>query len=152
MTDVFTKQKRSDIMSRVRSRGNVLTERRLATLLRQANITGWRRHSQLCGRPDFVFARERIAVFVDGCFWHGCPTHAETPKTNANWWAAKLAKNRRRDRLVDQELRKRKWRVIRVWQCQLSVKSQPNTIRRIQRALASVRSPIVRSKEATDRD
>ncbi|HRZ81636.1 MAG TPA: very short patch repair endonuclease, partial [Candidatus Hydrogenedentes bacterium] len=73
MTDVFTKEKRSEVMSRIRSRGNLRTELRLIEIMRGAGITGWRRGQPVLGRPDFVFRRERVAVFVDGCFWHGCP-------------------------------------------------------------------------------
>ena len=68
MPDVFTKKKCSQIMAAIRSRGNKATELKLATILRTARITGWRRHQPLPGRPDFVFRRQRLAVFVDGCF------------------------------------------------------------------------------------
>ena len=70
----------------------------------------------LPGRPDIVFARARIAVQVDGCFWHGCPDHAVTPKANADWWKAKLATNRERDARNDQLLANEGWLVLRVWE------------------------------------
>ena len=73
MTDVFSKKKRSQVMAAIRSKGNKTTELRLASILRAHGISGWRRHQPLFGKPDFVFRRERLAVFVDGCFWHGCP-------------------------------------------------------------------------------
>jgi DNA mismatch endonuclease (patch repair protein) len=76
MPDVFTKRKRSEVMSRIRGRGNKETELALAKLLRKHRITGWRRNQAVFGKPDFVFRRQRLAVFVDGCFWHGCPIHS----------------------------------------------------------------------------
>ena len=67
-------------------------------------------------RADVVFTRARVAVFIDGCFWHGCPIHATRPKANAGFWADKLAANRARDRDTDQRLTAAGWRVIRVWE------------------------------------
>jgi DNA mismatch endonuclease (patch repair protein) len=67
-------------------------------------------------RPDIVFTRSRVAVFVDGCFWHGCPDHGSSPKANAEYWAEKFARNRRRDKLVDAALQSEGWRVVRVWE------------------------------------
>src|SRR5438067_7907249 len=106
-------------MSRIRARGNRDTELRMISLFRQHGIAGWRRNARVFGKPDFVFHRERVAVFVDGCFWHGCPKprHAPLPKNRAEWWAAKLARNRQRDLLVTKTLRKLGWRVVRVWEC-----------------------------------
>jgi DNA mismatch endonuclease, patch repair protein len=67
-------------------------------------------------RPDVVFPRRRVAVFVDGCFWHGCPTHGTRPAANPAYWSAKLARNRARDRRVDAALHAHGWRVIRAWE------------------------------------
>ncbi|MPZ84010.1 MAG: DNA mismatch endonuclease Vsr [Actinophytocola sp.] len=67
-------------------------------------------------RADLVFPRKRLAVYVDGCFWHSCPEHATQPKSNAAWWADKLATNQRRDRDTDQRLRENGWIVVRVWE------------------------------------
>lgn len=71
---------------------------------------------QLEGRPDLVFPGRRLAVFVDGCFWHSCPEHATKPKKNARFWAEKLARNRERDKEVNRKLAQQGWRVIRVWE------------------------------------
>ena len=91
------------------------TELKLASILRAAGITGWRRHQPLPGRPDFSFRRERLAVFVDGCFWHGCRWHCRMPRGNRGYWRLKIARNKRRDRAVSKMLRVRGWRVIRIW-------------------------------------
>src|SRR4051794_23782609 len=98
MADVFTRAKRSEIMSRVKGRGNLATELELIRLFREHRIVGWRRHTRMFGRPDFVFTSNRIAVFVDGCFWHGCRRHGSVPVTNRKFWKEKLSRNRRRDR------------------------------------------------------
>jgi DNA mismatch endonuclease (patch repair protein) len=107
MPDVFTKAKRSAVMSLIRGSGNKDTELRMIALFRAHGIVGWRRRVALFGKPDFVFRRERVVVFVDGCFWHGCPRpkHAPLPKNRADWWATKLARNKERDRLVTRTLR-----------------------------------------------
>jgi DNA mismatch endonuclease (patch repair protein) len=114
--DVFTAAKRSEIMSRVRSRGNRTTEIAFVKLLRAEKITGWRRHPAMIGNPDFVFRAQRITVFIDGCYWHGCPRHYSPPKSNADFWAEKIKRNRRRDRDVAAALTDRGWRVVRFWQ------------------------------------
>jgi DNA mismatch endonuclease (patch repair protein) len=103
-------------MAAIRSKGNKATELKLASILRAAGITGWRRHQPIPGHPDFIFRRQRLAVFVDGCFWHGCPKHGRHPATNARFWALKLERNVSRDRRVKAQLRARGWRVIRFWQ------------------------------------
>lgn len=114
--DVFSRKQRSTIMSRVKGRQNLATELRLIEIFREYKIKGWRRRSTLFGKPDFVFSDARIAVFVDGCFWHSCPIHGSKPATNRVFWARKLLRNRKRDKLVDRTLEKSGWRVLRIWQ------------------------------------
>ena len=135
MSDIFTKRKRSEVMSRIRGSGNKATELRLIPLFRANGITGWRRGSKLPGKPDFVFPRLRVAVFVDGCFWHGCPKHATQPKTNAGFWRKKIARNQQRDREVGRVLRRAGWRVIRVWEHGLRRKDEARTVRRLTNCL-----------------
>ena len=100
------------------------------------------RHSSLQSRlsrrvsVDFVFRRERVAVFVDGCFWHGCPRHGTMPAGNRAFWQAKLARNAERDRAVTRALRKAGWKVLRIWEHDLAAKHWPRTARRVARALA----------------
>src|SRR5580700_1063132 len=100
MPGVFNKEKRSKVMAAIRSRGNKDTELKLASIMRAKRITGWRRNERLTGQPDFVFRRERLALFVDGCFWHGCPKHLRMPRSNEKYWRQKLARNQRRDGIV----------------------------------------------------
>jgi DNA mismatch endonuclease (patch repair protein) len=120
-------------MSNVKSRGNRLTELRLMDLFRKHGYVGWRRNARVFGRPDFVFPAARVAIFVDGCFWHGCPVHGSIPATNREFWAAKLGRNMQRDRLVIRELKRRGWKPLRVWQHELSCPAL--FLRRLDRAL-----------------
>jgi DNA mismatch endonuclease, patch repair protein len=120
MPDVFTKAKRSEVMSRIRGKGNKDTELALIRIFRAQHIIGWRRHQKVFGKPDFVFPKLRIAVFVDGCFWHACPKHATKPRNNAAFWRKKLAANQARDRLVTRTLRRMGWKVVRIWEHELA--------------------------------
>jgi DNA mismatch endonuclease (patch repair protein) len=124
-------------MARIRGSGNKDTELRMMSLFRAHHITGWRRGQSLFGKPDFVFQRKRVAVFVDGCFWHGCakPRHSPMPKGNADFWFKKLSSNRVRDRLVTRTLRAQGWTVIRIWEHELTAKHVTRSIARVQRAL-----------------
>ena len=133
MPDVFTKKKRSQVMAAIRSRGNKDTEVKLATIFRVARITGWRRHQPVLGRPDFIFRRTRLAVFVDGCFWHGCPIHGRNPGSNRTYWLPKLRRNRERDTIISRQLSRTGWTVIRLWEHQLA--NPPAVSRRITRTL-----------------
>lgn len=83
-------------------------------------------------RADIVFRRQKVAVFVDGCFWHGCPEHGTSPKTNASYWSAKIARNMERDRLNEAKLSEAGWIVIRVWEHELPT----DAASRIARVLA----------------
>lgn len=115
MTDAKVPLTRSQLMARVRGRGNKSTEEKLAGLFRKAGITGWRRHLRLPGTPDFAFPKLRFAIFVDGCFWHGCPRCYTRPGTNQAFWDKKVSDNRARDRRVTAALRDQGWVVLRIW-------------------------------------
>ena len=137
MPDVFTKKKRSEVMAAVRSTGNRATELKLVAIFRGYRITGWRRHQALPGKPDFVFRRQRLAVFVDGCFWHGCPRHLRMPQGNRKYWQFKIGRNRRRDRDTNHELKRRGWRVLRIWEHALRFPQA--VVRRIAAKLAGAK-------------
>jgi len=119
MSDVFTKEKRSEVMSRIKGKGNKDTELAMILIMRQHHISGWRRDQTVFGKPDFVFWKQRVALFVDGCFWHSCPVHANTPKNNREFWIRKLKSSEDRDVVVNRELRKQGWIVVRVWEHEL---------------------------------
>jgi DNA mismatch endonuclease (patch repair protein) len=123
-------------MSQIRGRGNKDTEIALAKLLRRHGIKGWRRYQPVFGKPDFVFQKIKLAIFVDGCFWHGCPKHATKPANNRVFWRRKLSSNKKRDQVVNRVLRRTGWRVLRIWECNLA-KYPETCVRRIQRALGN---------------
>lgn len=126
---------RSYTMSRIRSKGNTTTELRLAALLREAQITGWRRQARLLGRPDFAFLRRRVLVFVDGCFWHGCSSCRKSSQNASDYWTTKLAGTVARDRRNTRALRADGWSVIRIWEHELRA-DPARSIARIRRLLA----------------
>jgi len=121
-------------MSLFRSRGNEATELRLIEIFREFHITGWLRNQPLFGKPDFIFRRERVVVFVDGCFWHGCPKCYKRPSSNQEFWDTKITNNRKSDRRVSRELRREGWKVVRIWQHRLNKSAV--IANRVNRALA----------------
>jgi DNA mismatch endonuclease (patch repair protein) len=123
-------------MAAVRRKGNRSTELALATLFRFAGISGWRRQARLPGTPDFVFPGARVAVFADGCFWHGCPKHYTKPATSESYWRTKVADNRRRDARVSQQLRRAGWSVFRIWECSIACGRIPGRLISTTRAAA----------------
>ncbi|MDO8527765.1 MAG: very short patch repair endonuclease [Deltaproteobacteria bacterium] len=115
--DIVTAKTRSRMMSGIRGRGNKSTELKVASIFRRNGINGWRRHADIFGKPDFSFSRHKLAVFVDGCFWHGCPRCSTMPKQNRNFWQKKIGSNMERDRKVGRQLKINGWRVVRFWEC-----------------------------------
>lgn len=113
MTDVFTKEKRSWVMSRIRGK-NTKMENLFARELRKAKIK-FKRYPRIYGSPDFL-VNENIVVFVDGCFWHKCPIHYKEPKTKRKFWVSKIEENIKRDKKVDKKLKGEGYKVIRFWE------------------------------------
>jgi DNA mismatch endonuclease (patch repair protein) len=133
MADTFSKVQRSAVMSCIRSRGNENTEVALVSLLRRNRIIGWRRNQSVFGKSDFLFKRQKLAVFVDGCFWHGCPKCYRVPKSNRQFWRRKFMRNRKRDLVVNRLLRSQGWKVVRFWECRLRAEKQ--IVDRLKKAL-----------------
>ena len=124
MADVFSAEKRSQVMKSVRSSQNKSTELKLIEYFRQRQITGWQRKYKVKGHPDFVFLKRRIAVFVDGCFWHGHDCRNTRPSANAEYWNRKRQKNMDHDKEITALFEKRGWTVIRIWECELQKKNR----------------------------
>jgi DNA mismatch endonuclease (patch repair protein) len=119
--DKLSPAARSRVMAAVRSSGNKSTERRFRALMVRFGIRGWNiQDTELPGKPDFIFRNERIVVFVDSCYWHGCPKHVRHPKTRKGYWLAKISGNRSRDQRVTRTLRRKGWRVLRIWEHDLA--------------------------------
>lgn len=126
---------RSEQMARIRSSGNKSTEIRLVQLFRAKGIRGWRRGSALYGKPDFVFSKERLVIFVDGCFWHGHPVLCRLPTKNRSYWIKKIGTNKKRDSNVNIRLRESGWRVIRIWEHELKDRNAGKLVDSIVQAL-----------------
>lgn len=119
MTDFVSKEKRSKIMSAIRSKGNETTEIALIRLFRKNKIVGWRRNYELEGKPDFVFPKNQLVVFVDGCFWHGHKCLKPRDSLKKGFWKEKINRNIKRGKLVNKVLKKDGWKVVRIWECEI---------------------------------
>lgn len=134
--DNLSPEDRKKNMSRIRSRGNRTTERRFRSSLVGAGVSGFKMHpADLPGKPDFAFPDQKVAVFVDGCFWHGCPKCYIRPKSSQSYWDEKLRRNKARDVEVSAELERMGWTAIRIWEH--SVKRPARARRAVVKALAA---------------
>jgi len=102
-------------MSRIRAK-DTSPEITLRKVLWSHGIRGYRIHYNLPGKPDIVFVKKKIAVFIDGCFWHKCPIHFQEPETRKDFWLKKIESNIRRDKIVNEQLENDGWTIIRIWE------------------------------------
>lgn len=123
MTDVLTPAQRKLNMSRIRGK-DTSPEMKIRKLLFSKGIRGYRITSKLPGKPDIVFPRKRVAVFIDGCFWHKCPVHFQEPETRKEFWMGKINRNVERDQIINQKLEEAGWKVIRIWEHQVRENSE----------------------------
>ena len=130
---------RSLAMAAVKGKHNRTTEIQFRMALVRAGITGWVTHSELPGKPDVYFSKARIAIFLDGCFWHGCGRCGHIPKTNNLFWATKIGRTQARDRKNSRLLRKEGVHVIRAWEHTLGNPTQLERI--LERIQAILRAP-----------
>ena len=135
MSDVFDKEKRSDIMRQVKSKKNKSTELRLIEIFKQNGIKGWKRNYPVKGHPDFVFLKQKIAIFVDGCFWHGHDCRNTRPADHQEYWQKKRERNIKHDREVTTKFEARGWTVLRIWECELKRKNEEALMKRIKNCL-----------------
>jgi len=135
--DILSKSERSRQMGRVGSKGNRSTELALRMRLVRGRIRGWKLHArEVLGVPDFWFARKKVAVFVDGCFWHGCSNCLRMPKQNRAYWEAKIARNIARGRAVNRTLAQDGVGVVRIWEHEMRADvTLAEAIAKIERAL-----------------
>jgi len=132
MADIFDKETRSAVMRKVRSKGNKSTELKLIEMFRENGITGWRRNYPVKGHPDFVFPKKKVAIFVDGCFWHGHDCRNTRPQENAKYWATKRERNIKHDQEVTAIFESRNWTVVRIWECELKTKNLPLLVEKLK--------------------
>ncbi|MEO6060613.1 MAG: very short patch repair endonuclease [Thermoflexales bacterium] len=137
--DRVSPAERSRVMAAVPSQQTSL-ERTFAAVLRAAGLRGFGLNARgIQGRPDIVFRRAKVAVFVDACFWHACRWHCRRPASNREYWDWKMDRNRRRDRAVNSALRAEGWKVVRVWEHQLA--DPPKLARAIVRVREAMMQP-----------
>mgnify|MGYP005851435249 FL=1 len=115
MTDVLTKKQRSYNMARIKSK-NTGPELVLRKLLSKNKVRGYRLHYKIFGNPDLVFPEKRLAIFIDGCFWHKCPVCFIKPTSHVKFWEQKIRNNLKRDKEVNKFLAKNNWKVLRIWE------------------------------------
>ncbi len=144
--DTVSVKRRSEIMSRVRSRGNRSTEGRFCAALSSLRVRGWTKYPNVAGKPDLSFNHEKVAVFLDGCFWHGCPKCKRgLPKSRRHYWKPKIEGNVIRDRVVTNHLRHHGWSVIRFWEHEITESPagcvKVLTARLVQRRSSAVKPP-----------
>lgn len=132
--DTVPKEIRSKIMASVHSEGNRTTEIVFGRLLWAAGLRGYRKHWPIAGKPDFAWPGRKIAVFVDGCFWHGCAKCRSLPTSNVEFWKNKIERNQKRDRRITRLLRRQGWKVARIWECRVK---NPSSVRRVARLIES---------------
>ena len=137
--DPLSESERSERMSRVRPKGNKSTELAATAAFRRHGVTGWRRHQRIgLGRPDFYFPAVRLAVWLDGCFWHSCPKCARrVPQSRTEFWGSKLEQNRKRDRRIRGQLRRAGVSTLRIWEHELR---DDRWVRKVMRRLEALAS------------
>ena len=135
MADIYSKVKRSEIMSHVKNKGTQ-PEEKVANMLRTLRVRYRRNVKSMPGDPDFVVSSGKIIIFVHGCFWHNHSNcnRANLPKTNRRFWKIKIEGNKKRDRRIARSLRKQGWHVITIWQC--SLRNPERVLRRLRRVIA----------------
>ena len=129
MTDVLTQEQRKYNMSRIKGK-NTGPEVKLRKLLFAHGIRGYRVHYDLSGKPDIVFVKKKLAIFIDGCFWHKCPVCFRVPETRKEFWMKKIQSNIDRDKKVNEQLKNDGWTVIRIWEHEIK-KEPENAVKKI---------------------
>ena len=143
MADVFDAEKRSEIMRQVKSKKNKTTELRLIEVFKESGITAFFTRSSAAnipvnmkGHPDFVFPKQKIAVFVDGCFWHGHDCRNTRPADHQDYWQKKRERNIKHDQEVTAMFEARGWNVLRIWECELKKKNEATLKERLLKTIA----------------
>jgi DNA mismatch endonuclease, patch repair protein len=133
MTDVLTKDQRAYNMSMIRGK-NTGPEIKLRKLLWSQGIRGYRIHYNLLGKPDIVFTKNKIAIFIDGCFWHKCPVDFQEPEIRKEFWMKKINSNVERDKKVNEYLKAEGWVVVRFWEHEIK-RNPDNVVKKIKEIL-----------------
>ena len=113
--DTVSKQERSEIMSKIRSKETKL-EKSVWKILSENGIKYRKYRSKCFGKPDAVITSQKIVIFIDSCFWHGCKKHCRMPATNKKYWISKIKRNKERDKEVNEHYKKTSWKIVRIWE------------------------------------
>ena len=131
MADIFSKKKRSEIMSKIRNKDSKI-EVEFRKKLWQAGFRYRKNSTKYFGKPDIVLPKYKTVIFIDSCFWHGCKKHGSMPQTRKKFWKAKIERNKQRDREVNRYYKKIGWKIFRIWEHNIkNIKHITNIINRI---------------------
>ena len=134
MTDCFSPEQRSAVMRAV-GREDTPAEVNIRRALWHEGVR-YRTHRPTAGaKPDICVVAARVAIFVDGCFWDGCPKHYTSPEANAEFWRRKLERNQARDRRNDRDLREAGWEVLRFWECEVN-ENLEEVVKKVRKAVS----------------
>src|SRR3989344_8892221 len=131
--DTVSHARRTEIMRLVKSKDTDI-ERALREALKKEKLRFRTNVATLPGKPDIVFSKQKLAIFMDSCFWHGCKKHCRLPSTNRSYWRNKIEKNKKRDMAVSKKLKSIGWRTIRIWEHTIT-KGPAQTAQKIEKAL-----------------
>ncbi len=131
MTDIFSKKKRSEIMSKVRSKDSKI-EVDFRKAIWKAGFRYRKNPTKYFGKPDLVLKKHKTVIFVDSCFWHGCKRHCRLPAIRRKFWTEKIERNKQRDKEVNRHYRKIGWKIIRVWEHNLNKKDFKFDVKKIK--------------------
>ena len=135
--DIYDKETRSAIMQKIKSKGNKSSEISLIKVFQDQGIRGWRRGYPVKGHPDFVFLEKRVAIFVDGCFWHGHDCRNTSPEENKDFWMKKIGRNIEHDKAITKMFTDRGWKVLRIWECELKKKNREILLAKLKETLST---------------
>ena len=134
MVDKFSKETRSRIMSKIRAT-NTKPEIKIRKILYKSGHKGYRlNYKKAPGKPDICYVGKKVAIFIDGCFWHGCPKCYKKPASNKKYWDEKIKTNKKRDRKVNSALKKGNWTILRFWECEVN-KETENIFTKLEKVL-----------------
>lgn len=115
MTDVVSKEKRSEIMSKIKSKDTTLEDKFIKAIWKRG-LRYRKNVKNFPGKPDIYFLRKRLVVFLDSCFWHGCENHCRMPSSNIEYWQGKIERNRKRDKEVTRHYKNNEFKILRLWE------------------------------------
>jgi len=134
MTDIFSKKKRSEIMSKIRSKDSKI-EVEFRKKLWQAGFRYRKNATKYFGKPDLVLPKYKAVIFIDSCFWHGCKRHGSMPQTRKKFWEEKIARNKQRDKEVNRHYKKVNWKIFRIWEHEIE-RGAPMIINKLEKRIS----------------